>query len=131
MCHECGFEDRKVVRDRSATHFTWTRERRRLKEASALREKQFGELLKRMPTLDAEELLNVLGPIGVHPFLKVTFREGVCQEERRQATTEQSMFQRRPTEVFEVGRHHRGLTRVRLCAQPECHEISLTHQVWT
>src|ERR1035438_80018 len=55
------------------------------KDPSALCQHQFDELLKRTAALQPEQFLDVLRPVSVHPLLKISLRELISQEERRQS----------------------------------------------
>jgi len=78
-----------------------------LEHAAALSHEQLDEALEGMPSLEPEELEDVLGPVGVDPLLEVMLRGLLGEEERREATVKQPMGQILVAEVDEVGERHR------------------------
>ena len=82
MGHKCCFENSKVVGNSRAAHFTGASKSRGFENATTLRKDEFSKLLERRPPLLAKEFLNILGPIGIHPFLEISFRQRISQEKR-------------------------------------------------
>ena len=116
MDHEGGLEHGEVVRDRRAADLARPREGRGLEHAAALRHEQLDEALEGLPPLEAEQLEDVLGPVGVDPLLEVTLRRRLGQEEGRQASVQQPVREVLVAEVDEVGERHRRQPDLRLAA---------------
>src|SRR5256885_1508637 len=70
-----SFENREIVGDGGPADFARGGKLRGLKNSTALRHEEFEETLKGSAPLQSEKLLDVLGPIGVDPFLKIALRE--------------------------------------------------------
>jgi len=90
MGNESGLEDFQVVSNRSATDFAWPRKSRCLENPAALRKQQLGEPLERIASLQPKQFLDVLRPIGVHPFLKVTLGQFAGEKKRRQPAPQET-----------------------------------------
>src|SRR3989338_7521230 len=60
----------QVVRNRLPADLTLGRELIGLEDPAAASHEQLGEFLERIAALQAEELLYIFRPIGIHPFLE-------------------------------------------------------------
>src|SRR5271157_65341 len=78
-------QDLQISTDCRAAHCTGTRKAGSFKDPAALGQHQLDELLERTAALQPEQFLDVLGPVGVHPLLKITLGELISQKERRQS----------------------------------------------
>src|SRR3990167_7566699 len=76
------------------------------KDSAAAGHDQFGEFLKRISALQSEELLDIFGPIRIHPFLEVPIWRRLREEEWRGAAVTQSMRHRFLVELLEVRTDH-------------------------
>jgi len=66
--HVGGLQDGEVLRDRRPADLAGSGEPRRFEHAAAVHQDQLGETPERTVLLHGEQLLDVLGPEGVHPF---------------------------------------------------------------
>src|SRR5436309_11290854 len=116
--YEHGLQDSQVVRDRGTADLARTRKPSGLEDASALSQDQFSEFQERVPPTQAEQLLDVFGPVGVHPFLEVSLRELFRQKKRRQPAAYEPVLQIRQLGVLEVGKTHGGRVSQRSRLRP-------------
>ncbi|HUT87258.1 MAG TPA: hypothetical protein VMX15_04145 [Candidatus Heimdallarchaeota archaeon] len=97
----------EVVADGGTGYFTRSSKAGRLEDATALRNQQLNKLLERGASFQTEQLLNILRPIGVHPFLKVPLRQTLGQEELRQPSTQEAAVEILAFKSRKIGQHHR------------------------
>src|SRR5215469_3538106 len=112
MRNKSGLQNPQIICDRRTAYLTRPGEPRRLEDATALRKDEFSELLKGIPPFQTKELLNVLGPVGVDPFLKVSFFKIFRQEERRQSSAHEPVVQVYLFCIREVSQAHRRKPQV-------------------
>ena len=108
MHDEGGLEDGHVVGDRRAAHLAGPGEGGGLEDAPALGQEELDQPLKRVAPFEPEQLENVLGPVGVQPFLKIALGKLAGQEEGRQPAPQEAMVEVAAAEVRQVGEGHRG-----------------------
>ena len=112
--HGGSFEDGEIVRDGGAADFARRGESGRLKNAAALGQEKFYESLEGSAALEAEEFLDVLGPVGIHPFLEIALGRFRRQEEGREAAMQQAMQEVGVAKVGQIRLDHRGEPQFRL-----------------
>jgi len=104
--HQRGLEHGEVVSDRRSADLACAREGRGLEDTATLSHEQLDEALEGLSALEAEQLEDVLGPIGVDPLLEVTLRRLLGEEKRRQASVQHPVLQILVAEVCEIGERH-------------------------
>jgi hypothetical protein len=97
----------QVVCNGRAAHLTGTSESRRLKDATTLCKDEFGKLLKGVSPFQPEKFLNIFGPIGVDPFLKIPFLDISSQKEWRQSAAQKPVLKVQLSCVGEIAQAHR------------------------
>ena len=102
MDDEGGFEYRQIVGNGRPADLTGSGKTGRLKYASALSEQEFSKTLKGMPSFKPEEFLNILGPVGIHPFLEISFGSLLSKEELRHSASQETMSEIRSAEILEI-----------------------------
>lgn len=102
-----GLKDGEVIADCRPARLTGPRKFRRFEDSSALREQKLGEPLEGKSPFQPEQFLDVFGPIGVHPFLKLPFRVLLGEEKRRQPASVQTPGEVRVSEIARIFGDHR------------------------
>ena len=74
MSDERCLQDPEVVGNGGPAHLTRPGIAAGLENSPTMDEQKFNEPLERVTPFEAEQLLDVLGPVGVHPLLKVALR---------------------------------------------------------
>src|SRR5512143_3016514 len=104
--HICRLHYREIIGDRTPAYLARTGEGGRLKDASTLSQEQFRKFQKRMPPFKPEKLLNIFGPIGIHPFLEFSLRKRLGKEKRRQPPVKKPMLQVGRLKVLQIIEAH-------------------------
>jgi hypothetical protein len=84
-----------------------------------LHKQEFDELYKSVPSLKPEKLLDVFGPVRVHPFLEITVRRLFSEEKGRKPSMKKAVAKVNLLKIIEVGRHQRCQPQL-LFAPREC-----------
>lgn len=100
------FQNRQITGYRRAADLARTRIARGLKDPPAVGQQQLDEFLKRVTAFQAEQLLDVLGPVGVHPLLEIGLRQRLGQKKGRQPAAQESMGQRGTAERRKIRQNH-------------------------
>src|SRR3972149_4627083 len=92
--HDEGrLQHRQIVGNCGAPHLAGPGEGRRLKYPATLSHQQLSKLLKGAAPLQPKELLDVLRPVRVHPFLELTLRERAGQKEGGETSVQEPMME--------------------------------------
>ena len=116
MGDEGGFQDTQIVCNGRTAYFTRTGEPRRLEDAAALCKDEFGKLLKGIAPFQPEKFLNIFGPIGIDPFLKIPLLNIFRQKEWRQSAAQKPVLQIQLFCVGEVAQSHRSEPEIALAS---------------
>src|SRR3990170_6127344 len=105
---ESRFEDGQVVRNGPRADLAGPGEPGRLENPSALRHQQLEEFLERLAPLQAEQFLDVLRPVGVHPLLVFALRQAPGQEKRGESAAQNPATHAGRPEIVQIGEDQRG-----------------------
>src|SRR5262249_16236493 len=118
----------QIIRDRRTADLTGAGEFGGFKDPAALRHKEFGKFLERVPSLQSKEFLHVLCPVSVHPLLEFPFWEVFGQEKRRQTTVEETMMEVLSAKIFEISRGHGREPQLSLASSQRIAELARSTQ---
>jgi hypothetical protein len=102
MCDKRSFEHSEIIGDCCPTDLARAREPSCLEYASTLYQKEFYKPLKRSSPFQAKQLLNVLRPVGINPFLEVSIRNILGKKERGEPTAQEPVVEIHVLEVHQI-----------------------------
>src|SRR5215468_8561864 len=86
-------KDAKVVCDGWSAYFARAGQSACVKDTPALCHDKFGETLERVLPFQAEQFLDILSPVGIHPFLEIAFWMFLRQKERRKTALKKAVLE--------------------------------------